>query len=67
VILVAEKVRYAGFLGYTDRLGFGGHSFYRHFYEPFMSLLHHSLIDYSNLQKEMKEAVDTFESIAIQQ
>ncbi|MBU5465361.1 hypothetical protein KQI49_00785 [Virgibacillus sp. MSJ-26] len=54
-------------MGILIGLGSGGHSFYRHFYEPFMSLLHHSLIDYSNLQKEMKEAVDTFESIAIQQ
>src|SRR5699024_9368414 len=48
-----------------DLRGQGGEAiraFYRDAHEPFLVLFHQFLIDYSNLLKDMKEAVGTFES-----
>ncbi|WP_371817496.1 T7SS effector LXG polymorphic toxin [Virgibacillus sp. MSJ-26] len=55
-----------GFHTLEDALrGQGGEAiraFYRDAHEPFLVLFHQFLIDYSNLLKDMKEAVGTFES-----
>lgn len=48
-----------------DLKGQGGsaiRSFYKDTHEPFLIFLHQSLTDYENLLKEMKEAIESYES-----